>query len=216
MGEFEARTTPVARTSATGGFGLKLVPGSYCLTIQAPGFGAQTFKNVAVAAGATKSLAFTVAPNLASWPRCIGRLHVEPGRRAARVVPARRHRGDRAITVRLAKPATISTIQVSAFKNTTSARFAALEDFTFQVSDDGVLWKTVKTGGFGYQAPRPTAPDLHYKSFALTTPTHAAYVRFFIDSVQGETLTYAQAAELQVFGNAAGVSPTAPPARRTG
>ena len=66
MGEFEARTTPVARTSATGGFGLKLVPGSYCLTIQAPGFGAQTFKNVAVAAGATKSLAFTVAPNLAS------------------------------------------------------------------------------------------------------------------------------------------------------
>jgi len=123
---------------------------------------------------------------------------------------------DERVTVKLAKPATISTIQVSAFKNTTSARFAALEDFTFQVSDDGVLWKTVKTGGFGYQAPRPTAPDLHYKSFALTTPTHAAYVRFFIDSVQGETLTYAQAAELQVFGNAAGVSPTAPPARRTG
>jgi extracellular elastinolytic metalloproteinase len=30
--------------------------------------------------------------------------------------------------------------------------------------------------------------------------------------VQGETLTYAQAAELQVFGDAVGVSPTAPPA----
>jgi extracellular elastinolytic metalloproteinase len=66
IGEFEARTTPVARTSATGGFGLKLVPGGYGVTIQAPGFGAQTFKNVTIAAGATKSLAFTVAPNLAS------------------------------------------------------------------------------------------------------------------------------------------------------
>jgi extracellular elastinolytic metalloproteinase len=75
-----------------------------------------------------------------------------------------------------------------------------------------VPWKTVTTGGFGYQAPRPTAPDLHDQSFALTTPTHAACVRFLIDSVQGETLTYAQAAELQVFGDAVGASPTAPPA----
>jgi hypothetical protein len=32
-----------------------------------------------------------------------------------------------------------------------------------------------------------------------------AYVRFFIDSVQGETLTYAQAAELQVFYTGANV-----------
>jgi F5/8 type C domain. len=107
---------------------------------------------------------------------------------------------DENVTVKLAKPATISSIQVSAFKNATSARFAALKDFTFQTSDDGVLWKTVKTGGFGYQAPCPAAPDLHDRSFALTTPTTASYVRFFIDSVQGETLTYAQAAELQVFG----------------
>jgi extracellular elastinolytic metalloproteinase len=66
MGIFEARPTPVARTSDTGGFGLEVVPGSYSVTIQAPGFGAQTFKNVTVAAGATKSLALTVAPNLAS------------------------------------------------------------------------------------------------------------------------------------------------------
>jgi extracellular elastinolytic metalloproteinase len=79
------------------------------------------------------------------------------------------------------------------------------------VSNDGVTWTTVKTGGFGYQTPRPTAPDLHYKSFALASPTKAAYVRFFIDSVQGETMTQAQAAELQVFGNAPGVTPVAPP-----
>ncbi|MGH3659697.1 MAG: hypothetical protein ACRDUA_23865, partial [Micromonosporaceae bacterium] len=73
-------------------------------------------------------------------------------------------------------------------------------------------WKTVKTGGFGYQAPRPTAPDLNYRSFALAKPTKATFVRFFLDSVQGETTTYAQAAELQVFGAAKGVDPVAPPA----
>ena len=114
------------------------------------------------------------------------------------------------MTVKLAKSATISRIQVSAFKNTVASRFAALKDFTVQVSDDGVLWKTVKTGGFGYQTPRPTAPDLNYASFSLASPTKASYVRFFIDSVQGETMKYAQAAELQVFGAAKGVEPVAP------
>jgi hypothetical protein len=117
--------------------------------------------------------------------------------------------------VTLAKPSTISRVQVSAFKNTTASRFAALKDFTVQVSDDGVLWKTVSTGGFGYQAPRPAAPDLNYRTFDLAKPTKASYVRFFVDSVQGETLKYAQVAELQVFGAAKGISPVAPPADPT-
>jgi hypothetical protein len=91
-----------------------------------------------------------------------------------------------------------------------ASRFAALKDFTVQVSDDGALWKTVKAGGFGYQAPRPTAPDLNYATFQLAKPTKASFVRFFIDSVQGETLTYAQAAELQVFGAPKGIEPVAP------
>jgi extracellular elastinolytic metalloproteinase len=227
-GVFEARATPVARTSDTGGFGVTMVPGSYSITIQAPGFGAQTFKNITVAAGATKSLAFTIAPNLASLASgasIVSTSSEDDGLPAKFLLDDTEatvwstkdgatpynNGADEHVTVKLAKAATISSIQVSAFKNTASARFAALKDFTFQVSDDGVLWKTVKTGGFGYQAPRPTAPDLHYKSFALATPTKASYVRFFIDSVQGETLTYAQAAELQVFGDAVGVSPTAPP-----
>jgi hypothetical protein len=119
------------------------------------------------------------------------------------------------VTVKLAKPATIDRIQVSAYKNTAASRFVALKDFTFQVSSDGVLWKTVKTGAFGYQTPRPTAPDLNYTTFSLATPAKATYVRFFVDSIQGETLDRAQVAELQVFGNAQGISPTTPPADPT-
>jgi extracellular elastinolytic metalloproteinase len=229
VGVFEARTTPVARTSSTGGFGLKIVPGTYNITVQAPGFGAQTFPNVAITSTtAAKSLAFSMAPNLASLAS--GASIVSTSSEDAGL-PAKfllddteasvwstkngttpyNNGPDERVTVKLAKPATISSIQVSAFKNTTSARFAALKDFTFQTSDDGVVWKTVQTGGFGFQAPRPAAPDLHYKTFALATPTKASYVRFFIDSVQGETMTFAQAAELQVFGAAKGITPTAPP-----
>ena len=113
---------------------------------------------------------------------------------------------DQRVTVKLAAPATVSSLRVSAYKATNASRFAALRDFTFQTSTDGVTWTTVRTGGFGYQAPRPTAADLNYRSFALTKPVRAAYVRFFIDSVQGDTADYAQVADIQVFGSGATVA----------
>jgi Zn-dependent metalloprotease len=232
VGEFEARATPLARTSDTGGFGATMAAGAYDLLITAPGFGAQQFRDVAVTAGHTTSLAFTVAPNLtstAAGAKVVNASSEDAGLpaefllddTAASVWATKKgatpyNSGpDQRVTVQLAKPSTIDRLQVSAFKNTTSSRFSALKDFTFQVSSDGVLWKTVKTGGFGYQTPRPTAPDLNYKSFTLDKPVKATYVRFFADSVQGETLDHAEVAELQVFGTAKGVSPVAPPADPT-
>jgi Zn-dependent metalloprotease len=229
VGEFEARVTPLARTSGTGKFSTTMTAGTYNLLVQAPGFGAQRFTGVAVAAGATKATTFRLSPNLASLAAgasVVSASSEDAGLpatfllddTAASVWSTKKtdttyNSGpDQRVTVKLAKPATIDRIQISAFKNTTASRFAALKDFTFQVSTDGVLWKTVKTGGFGYQAPRPTAPDLNYRTFALATPVKASHVRFFIDSVQGETMTYAQAAELQVFGPAGPVAPTAPAA----
>ena len=110
------------------------------------------------------------------------------------------------VTVKLAAPATVSSLRVSAFKATNASRFAALKDFTFQTSTDGVTWTTARTGGFGYQAPRPTAADLNYTTFSLAKPVKAAYVRFFVDSVQGDTTTYAQVADIQVFGSGATVA----------
>jgi extracellular elastinolytic metalloproteinase len=232
VGEFEARVTPLARSSSTGGFGTQMVDGTYDLLVQAPGFGVQQFKGVTVTAGQTKAVKLSLAPNLASTnagASVVSASSEDPGlpatfllddtaasvwstKKAATTYNAG---PDERVTVKLAKPATIDRIQVSAFKNTAASRFAALRDFTFQVSTDGVLWQTVKTGGFGYQTPRPTAPDLNYKTFTLATPTKASYVRFFVDSVQGETLDRAQVAELQVFGSAKGITPTTPPADPT-
>jgi len=229
VGEFEARATPVARTSDAGKLTTPMVAGTYDLLVQAPGFGAQRFNDIPVAAGATKAKTFKLSPNLASLAAgatVVSASSEDAGLPATFLLDdtaasvwstkntdtAYNSGPDQRVTVKLAKTATIDRIQISAYKNTTASRFAALKDFTFQVSTDGVLWKTVKTGGFGYQAPRPTAPDLNYRTFTLDTPVKASHVRFFIDSVQGETMTYAQAAELQVFGPVRAIEPTAPPA----
>src|SRR3954447_26289209 len=229
VGDFEARVSPLQRTSSTGGFSARLVSGTYDVTVQAPGYGAQTFSAIAVGAGATKGITLRVAPNLASKSNgatIVSASSEDAGLPAQFLIDdteasvwATKNGAtpyndgpDERVTVKLAAPARITAVQVSAFKNTAASRFAALKDFTLQTSTDGVTWTTAQTGGFTFQPPRPTAPDLHYKRFTLARPVQGSYVRFFIDSVQGETQTQAQAAELQVFAtNATTVTP-APPA----
>jgi extracellular elastinolytic metalloproteinase len=107
------------------------------------------------------------------------------------------------VVVKLAgeMPVTVESIQVSAFKDTSKARFAALKDFTFQVSTDGQLWKTVTTGAFETKSPRPIAPDLHYRLWKWKEPVQASYIRFFADHAQDDALGFAQVAEIQVFGD---------------
>jgi Zn-dependent metalloprotease len=226
VGQFHARVTPLLRTSSTGGYAARLVAGTYDVTIQAPGYGAQTFGGITVGAGATRRLTLRVAPNLASKSNgatVVSASSEDAGLPAQFLIDDTEasvwatQKGatpynagpDQRATIKLAKPARITSIAVSAFKNTASSRFTALKDFTLQTSADGVTWSTVRTGGFTYETPRPTAPDLHLRTFALARPVQAAYVRFFIDSVQGETQTQAQAAELQVFaGGSATVTPS--------
>ena len=48
--------------------------------------------------------------------------------------------------------------------------------------------------------PRPTAPDLNFATFTLAKPVKAGYVRFFIDSVQGDTQRAPRSADIEVFG----------------
>jgi hypothetical protein len=65
---------------------------------------------------------------------------------------------------------------------------------------------------FGYQAPRPTVPDLHYRTFTLPTPTKAGYIRFWADEPQGNTKTRVQVGDIQVFSStASGLTPLPPP-----
>ncbi|WP_019812261.1 M36 family metallopeptidase [Saccharomonospora halophila] len=215
VGRFEARVSPLRVTSETGAFSAPLVDGTYPITITAPGFGARTFSDISVSAGHDTGLRFSLDPNLSSMANGAtvvsataanaGDLLDDTEASTWKAAP-----GTGNVTVELAQPAQVSRVRVSAY---TTSRFEGLRGFTVQTSEDGVNWRTALTepDGFGYQAPRPTAPDLHYRDFAVNSERHTKYVRFWADSAQGETKDQVQAAEFQVFsGSSTGVEPLPP------
>ena len=213
LGRFEARAMPVATTGANGAFRITATKATYPITVQARGFGAKTVSGVVVAAGRTTTKNLALAPNLAS--KTFGATSVTGNAGAAmddtEASSWKTAKGSSAV-IKLAKPATVDRVQVSAYTN---SRFEGLKSFTLQTSTDGVNWKTQSVGGknaFGYQTPRPVVPDLHYKTFTLPTPTKAGYIRFWADAPQGDTKTNVQVGDIQVFSSTvSGMTPPPPP-----
>jgi hypothetical protein len=213
LGRFEARATPIATTGPTGEFRITATQATYPITVQARGFGARTFDNVVVTPGRTTTRNLSLAPNLAS--KANGAVAVTGDSTAAmddtEASSWRTAKGSSTV-IKLAKEAPIDTVQVSAYTN---SRFEGLKSFTLQTSTDGVNWKTQPIGGtdaFGYQAPRPVVPDLHYKTFTLPTPVKAGFIRFWADAPLGNTKTDVQVGDIQVFSRAAAnVTPLPPP-----
>lgn len=215
LGVLEAGVTPLRRTSDAGGFAAPVVDGTYPVTIQARGFGAQTFRDVTVPAGETTSLRFELAPNLASEANGAKVVSSSTPKAEALLDDTESsswttgRRGD--AVVELGKEAAVSAVQVSAF---TGSRFEALKDFTLQVSRDGKVWRNalVEKDAFGYGAPRPTTPDVHYRVFELAEPVPAKFVRLYADAPMGETKENVQVGELQVFsGTVTSMTPSPPP-----
>jgi extracellular elastinolytic metalloproteinase len=215
LGTLEAGVTPIATTGPDGRFTVDAVAGSYPLTIQARGFGAQTLPTFDLAAGKTIAKKYSLAPNLASSANGAKVVSSTSGNAGALIDDTELTRWKTAVksgnaVVKLAKPTTISSVQVSAF---TTSRFEAVKSFTLQTSDDGVNWKTQPVGkdAFDYQIPRPTVGDVHYRTFKLASPVKASFVRVWADEALGETKTDAQFGDFQVFSSSAtGVAPLPP------
>lgn len=214
IGVFEGRVSPLRETSGTGEFSAPVVDGAYPVTIQARGFGSRTFEDVRVREGRTRSLTFEMAPNLTSEANGAEVVSsTSPG--AEKIMDDTEasswsnEEGGNAV-IKLAKPSKVSSLQVSAY---TSSRFEALKSFTFQTSTDGRTWKTRESGeAFSYQKPRPTSPDVTYKTFTLDNPVKAKFVRFWTDEPMGDTKDAVQVGDLQVFSSQAqGVEPAPPP-----
>lgn len=214
LGTLEAGVTPVAITDESGRATFPAVAGSYPLTIQARGFGAQTLTTVELAEGRSWKRSIKLSPNLASLAN--GASIVSSSAKGAdsliddtELTRWKTQVGSGNAVIELAKPATIRTFQVSAF---TTSRFEAVKSFTVQTSDDGVNWSTQPIGqdAFGYAAPRPTVDDVHHRTFTLTKPVQASFIRVFADEAMGDTKTNAQFGDLQVFGASSAIEPLPP------
>lgn len=227
IGQYEARTSPVVLSSDTGGFSMPIVSGTYDITIQARGFGSTTFRNVAITAGEIESLDVNLSPNLASAANGAEVVSVSD---ETETHPVKNALDDTEATVYASqtkeegftgsefvidlagdKPATVSSVQVSAFKDIAKARFSALKDFTVQTSLDGENWTAVKDGTFKAGKPRPATPDLHYKTFDLAEPVKANFIKFIAKNAQDNSLGHVQVAEVQVFAERSSKVEALPP-----
>ncbi|MGA8848141.1 MAG: M36 family metallopeptidase [Nocardioides sp.] len=214
LGTLEAGVTPVGVSDAAGAVTTKAVAGSYPLTIQARGFGAQTVGTLEVSEGRTAKRTVKVSPNLASSANGAEIVSSSSNGAKSLIDDTELTRWKTAVgsgnaVIKLAQPAKISSFQVSAF---TTSRFEAVKSFTVQTSNDGINWKTQPIGedAFAFAAPRPTVDDVHYKTFTLPAPVQASYVRVFADEALGETKTNAQFGDLQVFGTSGAITPLPP------
>ena len=157
--------------------------------MQARGFGARTFDALDVAAGQTLAQNLSVAPNLAS--KATGRDRLVTGGAKPRSTTPRPARGrppkcSNAV-VKLAKPATISKVQVSALHHVRfegSALHAADHQRRRELED-----AADRQGRLRLPDPAARWADVHYSTFTLPTPMKASYVRFWADSPHGETKT---------------------------
>lgn len=214
VGDFEARVRPMAYSRRDESVSLRMVKGTYDITLQGSGWGSRTISGVTVRAGATTATTVVLAKNLASaanGARIVPsdteaslpeRNLIDDTEATAWAGPAHKALAVRSgrVTVKLAGPSTFREIQLSAYKeaDSTYSRFAAMKDWTLQASTDGTHFRDVSTGSFPTTDPRPVAPLLHYQSVVLGAPVTASYVRLVVRNTQG-VAQYVTAAELQLF-----------------
>ncbi|MBM6616964.1 M36 family metallopeptidase [Bacillus suaedaesalsae] len=215
IGEFEARTTPLAVSGEKGDFGAYVVEGSYDITIQAKGFGSRTIRDVAIKANELNKLSFKLGPNVASSfngatiKSVSGNSDSNPVKFAIDDTEASVFASDTQangfngaeFVVDLAgdKPVEVSHVQVSAMKDISASRFATLKNFTVQTSIDGENWTSIWKGKFEGNKPRPTVDTLHYQGFDLPEPVQANYLKLTAHDTQNNSQGFVQVAELQAF-----------------
>ncbi|MFC0273701.1 M36 family metallopeptidase [Metabacillus herbersteinensis] len=216
IGEFEARTSPVVKTTDNGAFGVPMLAGTYDITIQAKGFGSRTLKDFNIEPGSNKALRISLEPNVASSfngatvssvssesdsnPVKMAIDDTEASVYASEVQENGFTGAEFVVDLANDKPVKISTVSVSAFKDISKGRFATINDFTLLSSTDGENWTEIVDSRFNTGKPRPAAPDLHYKEYELANTIEAKYLKLVVKNAQNNASGYVQVAELQAFG----------------
>jgi len=219
IGDYEARVTPSAVTAGrTGQAFINMVPGTYDVTLQAPGWGSRTLTGVTITAGQITGQVVTIQQNLASATNGAtiaassgddGTNHATnliddtEGTAWGNTPTAAAQDQTGSVTVALSPTldtasTLISTIRLGAYTGIGLPRFGSIKSYTIEVSDDGTTWSTAATGTVHSDPPRPVAPELNYQTITLATPVHANFVRLDVNDTQGP-VTELSAGDLQVF-----------------
>ena len=219
IGDYEARVTPAAITAARGGIAfINMVPGTYDVTLQAPGWGSRTLTGITITAGTTTTQTVTIQPNLASATNGAtiaassgddGTNHPAnliddtEGTAWGNTPTAIPQDQTGSVTVALSPTLDTASTLVSAFRlgaytGIGLPRFGAIKNYTIEVSDDGTNWTTAATGTVATAPPRPVAPELNYQTITLATPMHANFVRLDVTDSQGP-VTELSVGDFQVF-----------------
>jgi extracellular elastinolytic metalloproteinase len=219
IGDYEARVTASAVTAGrNAAASINMVPGTYDVTLQAPGWGSRTITGVSITAGATTTRTVTLAQNLASATNgaAVAAASGDDGTNHAtnliddteatawgntKTATAQDQTGS--VTVALSPTldtatTLVSAIRLGAYTGIGLPRFGSIKDYTIEVSDDGTNWTTVATGTVPTAVPRPVAPELNYQTITLATPVHANFVRLDVNHSQGP-VTELSVGDLQVF-----------------
>ncbi|HEX8095669.1 M36 family metallopeptidase [Jatrophihabitans sp.] len=201
VGPYSAGVTEVATSNLNGGVTFNAEPGTYTITVRKAGFGVQSFTQT-VTARTTASRTLALKTNLASAANGAtvtgDATSVNTGALIDddesttwtdnTAVPVNVSKPS--VTVRLARtatgPATVRTVQVSAFTQQTGGRFDALRQFAIAVCTASTAnanctspagFTTIYTSpsnAFPGVQPRPLAPDLLMRRFDVPdrTATH--------------------------------------------
>ena len=216
VGPYEARVSPLRVTGGSGSFAAAMVGGRYDFTVQAPGYGATTFEDVAIRRGRLKRRTFAIKRNLASREnraRVVAASSEDVAHPASNLIDDTAATGwltsssdtvsEARIVIELGRRRTVSEVRVSAYPalvdpTLLSLPFTSVRDWTLEISRDGRTWRPAAGGTFRSDPPFPVAPELR-QDRASFEPRDARFLRFTAASSQG-ALPQLSASEVEVFG----------------
>ncbi len=188
VGQYEARSYPIADTSTPISRTAKFVPGTYEFFVQANGYGLSRFTET-FAANENRDVTFSLATNWASKFKGATVTATSSPTQTLNAIDDSENTNwsgsgqmtsPQSLTIQFSSPRNITRLNVSTLLGPGQNRFTALRRFRIDVSSDGTTFTPAYTSpadAFPGAAPRPVAPDLILRTFTLPSPVAAKYVR---------------------------------------
>jgi hypothetical protein len=184
LGLGEGEPTPAALSGPDGSYALPVVPGTYDVSLSAPGYGTQSKGRITVGPGESR-LDFHVVKNVASlgWGAAVTS-GLEPGASGVALIDDHDYTGQTLtvgapVVVRLAGDDPVQVRRVSVARRPSQTGLVVTA-YTVELSSDGTSWRPTATGGVVKGAPMPQIPGMDRTTAVLNPPVAARFVRLTV------------------------------------